>query len=385
MQNLQTPDYERRFETRKKTSLTKILTWAFLTIGAIILLASYVVVSSILAFIGLGLLFWGVIFIYIQPEQYTKKAVVEATVTPPIGSLNQIIHELNYKGIPIYLPPKNFKDPEANKIYICKQKNLEIPEPEKILKYENHLFLDDPPGILLTPPGAQLSNLFEKQLDVSFAKTDLNYVTQNLPKLLTDDLEIADKVKIETEENQIKIGITNSIFQEANKGNNKSSDLYPYFSHPVLSAIACALTKATGKPVIIENTQSSDDGKTVEATYQVLEEVEAEEIETETYLPETKTEEPLVERLQQIGNRFLPDLASLLLTAIGSIILAQVAWITFYDMTVWGKDIALIFFGSRTGQAISFGIGLTLIHYFILGMASFFSGMILYLLRRRKE
>ena len=377
MQTLQT-------RTRHKTSLTKGIAWAFLSIGAIALFTSIVYVSSILAFISLGLVLWGALLLYIQPEEYTKKAILDATVIPSLETLNQIIHELNYKGKAIYLPPKYLKDPEANKVYISKQKDGKLPKPELTLKHENQLFFQNPQGILLTPPGAQLARLFEKRLDTNFAKTDLQYVTQNIPKLFIEDLEIAENLEIETKYDLIYVKITNSIFEDAHKENRKLSHLYSKIGCPLSSAIACALTKATGKPITIQNIQSSEDGKTIEATYQIMG-----KIETETILPEITPQEPtkklITEPIQlQIRNRFLQNLASLLLTAIGSILLTEVAWITFYDMTIWGKDIAIIFLGSRTGEAISLGIGIKIIHYFLIGLASFLSGMLTYLRRLSK-
>ena len=73
----------------------------------------------------------------------------------------------------------------------------------------------------------------------------------------------------------------------------------------------------------------------------------------------------------------LPKLVSQLLVVLGSITLVWVGGLTFYDMTVWGKDISLIFFGSRTGENISLGIGVKVIHYFILGLALLLSGLIM--------
>jgi hypothetical protein len=295
--------------------------------------------------------------------------------------LNQIISELNYKGKAIYLPPKYFKDPETSKVYVSKQNEGKLPAPEEILKNENQFFLENPHGILLTPPGAQLSRLFEKRLDTSFAKTDLKYVTQNMPKLFIEDLEIAENIEIETEHNKIKIRITNSAFKEAHKENNNISNSYHSIGCPLLSAIACALTKATGKLVTIENMQLSKNGKNIEATYRILE-----KIEITTFLPEIKPEE-LTEKLltgltqHYIKKSFLPNLPSLLLTAIGVSILSLVAWITWNDLRFWGKDIAIIFFGSRTAEAISLGMGLKLIHYLLIGLASLLSGVLTYLRR----
>ena len=382
--NMQKPQVDNKQEnsenrTKRKTNLTKAITWTFLGIGAITLFVSIIYVSSILAFIGLGLVFWGAILAYIKPEQYTKKAILDSTLIPSLAILNQIIQGLNYEGKAIYLPPKYLKDPGASKVYISKQKDGKLPKPELTLKHENKLFFENPQGILFTPPGAQLSNLFEKRLETNFAKTDLKYVTQNMPRLIIDDLEIAENIEIETENNKIKITITNSTFKEAHKENNKLSQIYHSIGCPLSSAIACTLTKATGKPITIENIQPSEDGKIIEATYRILG-----KIETKTILPEIKPEEHLIEQIQQIRKRLLPNLASLLLTAIGSIILAQVAWVTLYDMTMWGKDITQIFLDPRTGQAISLGIGIKIIHYFLIGLASFLLGMLTYLRRRSK-
>ena len=195
--------------TKNKTTLTKVIAWAFIIIGATVLLTSIIYSSSILAFIGLGLMLWGALLLYIRPEEYTKKVILDSAVISSMLNLNQIIQELNYKGKAIYLPPKYLKDPQASKVYISKQEDGKLPNPSLTLKYKNQIFFQKPQGILLTPPGAQLSRLFEKRLDTNFTKTDLNYLAQNIPKLIIEDLEIAENIEIETERNKIKIRIIN--------------------------------------------------------------------------------------------------------------------------------------------------------------------------------
>ena len=85
---------------------------------------------------------------------------------------------------------------------------------------------------------------------------------------------------------------------------------------------------------------------------------------------------------------FLPNLVSLLLAGSGSIILAWIGWLTWYDLTVWGKvwnkDISLIFFGSRAGEAISLGVGMRVIYYFLISLTLIISGMFTFLRKRRK-
>ncbi len=76
--------------------------------------------------------------------------------------------------------------------------------------------------------------------------------------------------------------------------------------------------------------------------------------------------------------------AGLLLAAFGSAVLAWVGWLTWHDVTVWNKDIFLIFFGSRTGETISLGVGMKVIYYFLIGLTLLILGLIISLLRRGK-
>ena len=75
----------------------------------------------------------------------------------------------------------------------------------------------------------------------------------------------------------------------------------------------------------------------------------------------------------------LPNVAGLFLEASGSIILAWVGWLTWHDLTSQGKDIALIFFGPRTGEAISLGIDVRVIYYLLTGLALLLSGLLKFL------
>jgi len=64
----------------------------------------------------------------------------------------------------------------------------------------------------------------------------------------------------------------------------------------------------------------------------------------------------------------LTNLIGPVLLAIGLYTLVWVGWLTWYDIATWGKSLSLIFFGSRTGEAISLGVGMKVIHYFLIGV-----------------
>ncbi len=71
--------------------------------------------------------------------------------------------------------------------------------------------------------------------------------------------------------------------------------------------------------------------------------------------------------------------------ALGTITLAWVGQLTLYDMTTWGKDITRIFFSSRTAEYMfpTLGIGMRVIHYFLVGLALILLGLVV-LFRIRK-
>ena len=256
----------------------KLQSGIMLSVGAAILLASIVYNASILAFIGLGLVFWGALLLYIQPGDYTRKVLLDAAVTGSLKQLNQVLQEVDYSGKAIYLPPKYFGNPETSEIYIPKQKDGSPPTPEHIREQENGIFLESPQGILLTPTGAELARLFEKTLGTSFTKTNLKSLQQKLPKLFIEDLEIADDLEIEVRNGEdgeamndtIYVRITNSLYKDLYTKAETLAHL-GVIGCPICSALACALTKATGKPITIEAIKPTEDGEIIAATYRVLE------------------------------------------------------------------------------------------------------------------
>jgi uncharacterized membrane protein len=261
-----------------------------LVVGTMSLVTSLVYDSSILTFIGLGLVFWGAVLLYIKPEEYTRKTLLEAALSPLLITLGQMIQELGYKGDAIYLPPKYFANPETTRIWISTHKQENLPTPEETQLYEDQPTARTTQGLLLTPPGINLSRLLEKSLGKSFIKTDLKSLEQKLPELFIEKLEIAENLELEEENDasnpkegnpvslthvknttihaRITKPIYGNIVQEAEDPSQPAGS----FICPVRSAIAIAITKATGKPVRMLDTRSYEDGNVIEASFEIVEE-----------------------------------------------------------------------------------------------------------------
>ena len=255
---------------RRRRNPTKLICYILTSAGIIALAVSINYNSSILAFIGLGLLFWGVILFYIRPGNYIKQTLLDKTTLPSLTNLNQII-ELGYKGKAVYLPPRYFKSFESSKVYINAGKDIKLPSPEKIQDEEDEVVIDEPSGVLITPLGLELKRLFEKTLDTNFTKVDLQYLEQNMPKLLVEDLEIAQEVELETKGDRVFVKMKNSIYRSICEEAKKLPIIHCSLGCPLCSAIACTLAEVTGKSVAIEKDQISDDGQTTTIEYRLLE------------------------------------------------------------------------------------------------------------------
>ena len=84
----------------------------------------------------------------------------------------------------------------------------------------------------------------------------------------------------------------------------------------------------------------------------------------------------------RLKSRVFSNIPGLLPASLGAITLAWVGQLAWHDTTFWGKDLILIFFGSRTGENISLGIGVKVIHYFLIGLTLILLGSLTTLRRR---
>ena len=94
-------------------------------------------------------------------------------------------------------------------------------------------------------------------------------------------------------------------------------------------------------------------------------------------------------KLHERNSGFILNLLSknreigLILLSLGLVIVFWVFQLVWKDIVVWNKDLGLIFFGSRVGEAISLGVGVSVVHYFFLGLTFLLVGLVMVLHRFR--
>jgi hypothetical protein len=238
-----------------------------LSLGIVLMGVSAFYTSSFLAILSMAIIFWGVIFLYITPSKQISLKLLNSCTEAVQANTERLILELNITGTGVYLPPKNLKNIEASLIFIPETPETPLPTPEEI---NEKLLTNRKTSALITAPGSALSHLFEEELGFSFTKTDLKQIKDKLPKLLVDGLELAENVEIQIQGKKVEVEITGSILDEI----CRQTDSYPRAHKQVgcilSSAIACALAKASGKPVIIQNEKPDQETRTTKIEYQLI-------------------------------------------------------------------------------------------------------------------
>jgi len=248
----------------------------FLVSGVLVLSASFVASSTILAFIGLGLTFWGGLFLFTRPVKFVRSTILDFTAVSSYTTIDRITEDLNYKGKPIYIPPypKEAYLPEYLKglkemiVYITAEDTVAMPTIEEIAKKQ--FFLTNPKGICIAPPGYGLINLFEKEFKAELTQIDMDRLYSILPAIIVNDLELAKELKINPENDLIHVEIVESVYKGLYSSEQGFKSIHS-IGCPLTSAIACALAKTTGKPVTLVKDAVSPDLRTIEVWYQTLE------------------------------------------------------------------------------------------------------------------
>jgi hypothetical protein len=131
------------------------------------------------------------------------------------------------------------------------------------------LMTKNPKGVILIPPGSSYLDQIEKLFRTDITKTTLEDLCTTLPQIILENFQLAKEMEMKTENNQIHLKTTNSIYKNLYQIENLKT--VKLLGDPLTSAIACTIAKTTGKQVTIETINITADMQTLEATYQLVE------------------------------------------------------------------------------------------------------------------
>jgi len=247
---------------------------AFMALGVLSLAFSVISNSQVLAFIGLGLTFWGALFFLVRPLTYVKGSLLDATAISSYATVDRIIRDLKYKGKGLYIPPypKEVYLPEHLKglkemiVYIPAENSDTMPSIEEIAG--SRFIIENPEGITIAPPGLGLLNQFEKESKMDPTKMDLESLCETLPLLILENFQLAKDIEMKVENEQVYLKVSDSIHKNLYREERLKS-VYS-LGCPLVSAIACAIAKTTGKIVAISSLKVSPETETIEVSYSLV-------------------------------------------------------------------------------------------------------------------
>ncbi len=238
-------------------------------LGLVLVIISMFYVSSIIAILGVALFLGGAILLYVTPTRQVPIAMFNAEAEVSASNIERIITESGVSLLGIYLPPRNLKIADSSFVFIPKKPKITLPSPEDIT---DSLTINRKGGVLIVPTGSALSRYFERELGFSFTKTDLLQLQFKLPKLIVEDLQLAEEVEIQMQGNTVTVEIIGSLLDEICRQTDFQPKTHKQVGCLLSSAIACALAKASGQPLTIQNETRNQETKTTNIEYQILEE-----------------------------------------------------------------------------------------------------------------
>ncbi|MBS7646641.1 hypothetical protein KEJ24_02215 [Candidatus Bathyarchaeota archaeon] len=242
--------------------------------GVLCLVGAILKDSNVLAFIGLGLTFWGALFFFVRPLRYVQSSLIDSTALPAYKTIDRIVADLKYKGKSYYIPPypkevylpEHLKGLKDHVVFISSDAGG-VPSIEELAK--SKFLLANPNGVCVAPPGLGILEQIEKELRKDTAKLQLAELCETIPIIIVENLQLAKEAEMKIEDNSVNLKISDSVYKSLYIDENLKS-VY-LLGCPIASAVACALAKASGKAVTIQKVNASIDGQTVEIRYRMVE------------------------------------------------------------------------------------------------------------------
>jgi hypothetical protein len=261
---------------RKVSSGTVTTAVVFLVVGVVSLVLAFIENSEVLALVGLGLTFWGALFLLIAPLGYVESSLLETVALPGYQVIDRVLQGSKTARKAYYIPsypkdvylPDHLKGLKDTVAFIPNSESSERPAIQEMA--EGKIYVHNPEGALVTPPGVSLLAQLESKTRIDLTKMKIEELVESLPKLILENLTVAKEIKLVQNQNQIDLTITESPFLDLfSKENNLRS--IGLLGCPIASAVACAITKITGKRVAVTSLKVIPETKTEHVTYDVIE------------------------------------------------------------------------------------------------------------------
>jgi hypothetical protein len=246
----------------------------FLVLGIYLFIVAVLLGSQIICLVGLGLTFWGALFLLAPPSKHVEANFLITSSLPDYMTIDRMLTYINSKNEAYNIPPcpKDIDLPQH--LEGLKDMVTFIPAEgsDGIVKIEDiarsKFLIEKPKGLLITSPGVGLLEKIEQKNNTDFSKIPLNVLETSLPFFFSN-LYLTKEITMTTNENDLTLKFTGSLYQNLydKKYSLKCINL---LGCPLVNAAACAVAKSAGKPTMVQKIEITPNGKTIIANFKVI-------------------------------------------------------------------------------------------------------------------
>lgn len=256
----------------KKSNPAGLIASVFLALGMLLLVFAVFLGQQVIAFIGLGLTFWGAIFALTRSSRYVEGILLDSTAESAYSTIDRMVNDLTFTEQGYYIPayPRDAALPEYLKtlkepvVFISAPSFSGIPSVEELA--QGKFLSTRNQGVFIISPGSGLLAQMEKQVQLDFSKISLQELAEVLPRLLTEVFTLAKTADLKLTENGAIFKASGIVYESLYHA-QPSLKSVNILGCPVVSAVASALAKTSQKMVVINEQVLSPNICGVNATF----------------------------------------------------------------------------------------------------------------------
>ncbi|MCZ7397299.1 MAG: hypothetical protein O8C59_02160 [Candidatus Methanoperedens sp.] len=231
----------------KETGYALII-FGTLTLGMSYFTYNNTILASILLFAGIGTTYIGILSLFLTPEKFVRKDILEQSNLSSIAVINNIIQELQIYSKGIYVSAKG-----QIRVILPLRPDFELSK-----DIPQRTFHIDEPGkaaLVLVPLGYSLMQMVEDR------GTDWSDLSGALNEIMVEGLEIARSVEVINGDimnedilngKTITVTVNEPVYMKMCSTASTETPRICDIGCPFCSLIACIITKSTGNNIVIE-------------------------------------------------------------------------------------------------------------------------------------
>jgi hypothetical protein len=207
--------------------------------------------------IALVSLMLGVALVLMSLEKYVKLSILNETSASLLLSLSDILENLKIQGKAVHIPTES-----EVLVFVPREGNGN----NRVNYGDIRETKIDETGVVMTSPGSFLKRLYERELGGLAENFDLLSLTKWLPRVLAENLKMAEKVEIVSKSDDVEVKFLSPIFGDL-CNDEKVVSVCKTIGCPICISVADMLARSTGRVVFFKGCEHAPDLSQLTSSY----------------------------------------------------------------------------------------------------------------------